>query len=98
MLMKVMQIKFVYKIKLNLQIVKVKDPPKLTTEEMTAEEFNKKINDFGDKIGSLCYRHGVKAPFAIEAMSIFGAGLYIFGLPIVNSFFNSSEEAKPESL
>jgi len=89
---------FVGEIYMELGIVKVKDSPKLTIEEMTVEEFNKKVNDFGDRIGSFCYRHGVQAPFAIEAMSLFGAGFNIFGLPIVNSFFNSSEEAKPESL
>ena len=83
---------------MELGIVKVKDSPKLTTEEMTVEEFTKKVNDFGDMISSFCYRHGVQAPVAVEAMSFFGAGFNIFGLPIVNSFFISSEEAKPESL
>jgi len=89
---------FVGELYMELGIVKVKDSPKLTIEEMTVEEFNKKVIDFGDRIGSFCYRHGVQAPFAIEAMSLFGAGFNIFGLPIVNSFFNSSEEAKQESL
>lgn len=89
---------FVGELYMELGIVKVKDPPKLTTEKMTVEEFNKKVNDFGDRIGSFCYRHGVRAPFAIEAMSLFGAGFNIFGLPIVNSFFMPSEESEPESL
>ena len=89
---------FVVELYMELGIVKVKDAPKLTTEEMTVQEFNKKVNDFGDRVGSFCYRHGVQAPIAIEVMTLFGAGFNIFGLPIVNSFFISSEEAKPESL
>lgn len=68
---------------MELGIVKVKDSPKLTIEEMTVEEFNKKVNDFGDRVGSVCFRHGIEAPFAIEAMSLFGSAFIIFILPIL---------------
>jgi len=79
-------------------IVKFKDAPKISVEEMTAEEFQKKVNDFGNRLGSFFYRHGIQVPFVIDAISLAGRGFTIFGLPIVNSFFMSSEEAKPVSL
>jgi hypothetical protein len=89
---------FVGELYMEFGIVKIEDPPKLTTEKMTREEFNKKINDFSDRMGSFCFRHGVQAPFVIDAMSLVGRGFTIFGQPIVKTLFKPSEESKPEIL
>ena len=88
---------FVTDIYLATGIVKFKDAPKMSLEEMTAEEFQKKVNNFGDRVGSFCYRHGIQAPLAIEAMSLAGTGFVIFGLPVVKTLFMPNEESKPES-
>jgi len=78
-------------------IVKFKDAPKMSLEEMTAEEFQKKVNYFGDRVGSFCYRHGIQAPLAIEVIALAGAAFIIFGLPIVKKLLMPKEEIKPES-
>ena len=88
---------FVADIYLATGIVKFKDAPKMSLEEMTAEEFQKKVNYFGDRVGSFCYRHGIQAPLAIEAISLVGTAFIIFGLPIFKKLFMPSEESKPES-
>jgi len=89
---------FVGEIYQAMGIIKVKDAPEISVEEMTSEEFQKKLNDFGDRLGSFFYRHGIQVPFVIDAISLAGRGFTIFGLPVVNRFFMPSEEAKPESL
>jgi hypothetical protein len=89
---------FVGDIYTDLGIIKVKDVPKMTVKEMTNEEFNKKLNEFGRRVGSFCYRRGIEAPFIMGLISLIGSGFLIFGLPIVKTLFMPNEESKPESL